>query len=149
MGRTPIGAFIHSTWTNMNVRTGKYKHLRTEEKCKTYNYDIAFTQSEWRDFCTSHASIILSLKRPSVDRIDNSKGCTLDNIQFIELGENIGKDRGVATEDHCTCYACKEVKPLEEFVISRRAWNGRATICVPCDRVRSQEKYRRRKARER
>jgi hypothetical protein len=51
-GRTPIGAFIHSYWGNMNIRAGKYRHHKTIDKCKTYeNVNIAFTQQEYKNFC--------------------------------------------------------------------------------------------------
>lgn len=34
--RTPIGKFIHYSWTNLNIRCGKYRHLQTKNKCKVY-----------------------------------------------------------------------------------------------------------------
>jgi hypothetical protein len=34
--RTKIGTFIHNSWINMSIRAGKYKHLQTKSKCKSY-----------------------------------------------------------------------------------------------------------------
>lgn len=37
--RTPIGKFIHTSWTNLNIRAGngKYRHLKTTDKNKCYD----------------------------------------------------------------------------------------------------------------
>lgn len=95
--RTPIGSFIHSSWTSINIRCGKYQHIQTEYqklKNKTYkNIIIEFTQPEYKEWCLNNKKQILSLKKPSIDRIDTTKNYSLDNIQVIELKENVGKKR--------------------------------------------------------
>jgi len=88
--RTPLNRFIKSSWTNMNIRAGKYRHLQTENKCKVYaNVKILFTREEFKSWCILNSELILNLKRPSIDRIDSKKDYSLDNIQIIELLENI------------------------------------------------------------
>ena len=48
--RTIVGAFVHSRWTNMNIRCGIYRHLQTKEKCKDYkNVKILFTRNEFKN----------------------------------------------------------------------------------------------------
>lgn len=92
--RSKLGAFIHSSWTNLNIRAGKYKHLQTKSKCQTYaNICLEFTLSEYKNWCYKNKEIIFSLKRPSLDRIDLLKNYSLDNIQIIELSDNIRKKR--------------------------------------------------------
>ena len=92
--RTPIGKFIHSSWGNLNVRCGKYKHLRTENKCRSYeSIKIEFTREEYKDWCLANDELILSLSRPSLDRIDPDKNYSLDNIRVIELVDNISRKR--------------------------------------------------------
>lgn len=92
--RTPIGKFIKYSWTNLNIRAGKYKHLQTKNKCKVYeNISIEFTREEYKNWCYNNKELILSLKRPSLDRKDSNKNYSLDNIQVIELLENIKKKK--------------------------------------------------------
>lgn len=89
-----IFKFIKSTWTNLNIRCGKYRHLQTKNKCKSYALiNIEFTRNEYKAWCLNQEKQILLLKKPSLDRIDSSKNYSLDNIQIIELCENIRKKR--------------------------------------------------------
>lgn len=92
--RTKIGAFIHSSWTNMNIRAGKYRHLQTKNKCKNYeNIIIEFNLNEYKEWCLKREKYILSLERPSLDRINSLKNYKLENIQIIELKQNISKKK--------------------------------------------------------
>lgn len=92
--RTPIGKFIHTTWLNLNTRCGKYTHLQTKEKCKTYeSIKLEFSRIEFKEWCLKHENEILSLNRPSIDRLDSNGNYSLENIQVIELSENIKKRR--------------------------------------------------------
>lgn len=85
-----IMKFMKSSWTNINIRCGKYKHLQTISKCKSYEgLEVLFSRKEYKDFCFKHEEVIINLEKPSVDRIDSSKSYSLDNIRFIELSENI------------------------------------------------------------
>jgi len=93
--RTPIGKFIHTKWTAMNMRCGKWKHLNVKNNRNKY-YDhitIEFTQPEFKNWCLEREQQILSLNRPSIDRIDSKINYTLNNIQVIELTENIRKKK--------------------------------------------------------
>lgn len=95
--RKPISKFIRSSWVSMNIRAGKYKHLQTEyQKHANECYkdiSIEFTREEYKEWCLNQESYILSLSRPSVDRLDSSKNYSLDNIQIIELSDNISKKK--------------------------------------------------------
>lgn len=92
--RKPISKFIKTTWLSMNIRAGKYRHLSNNKKNKAYNnINIYFSRDEFKTWCLNQELYILSLKRPSIDRIDSSKHYSLDNIQVIELALNIKKKR--------------------------------------------------------
>lgn len=135
--RTPIGAFIHSSWTNMNIRAGKYAHLQTINKCKTYAAAlISFTREQYKEFCLANQELILNFTRPSIDRIDKNLGYDLSNIQFIELSDNIRKDKTIFKDGLGICSICKESKPEEQFVKDKRRANGRGSLCKPCDNNR-------------
>jgi len=82
-------------------------------------------------------------ERCSVDRIDNSKGYSIDNIQLISIEENIRKDKVKAKNGYCVCYKCKLQKPLIEMCKDSSRKNGRTTLCVECERERGREKYKR------
>lgn len=141
--RTPVGKFVHTTWCNLNTRcaNGKYAHLQTEYKCKSYlNVNIEMTREEFKKFCISQESIIVSLSRPSLDRLDNSRGYSLDNIQIIELADNIRKDKIISNGISNTCSMCGDTKDLKLFVVDNRRFHGRSTICKECDNERRRRK---------
>lgn len=72
----------------------------------------------------------------SVDRIDSTKGYTMDNIQLIPLDENIRKDKVKAKGGYCECWRCQEIKPIELFAVDKSKKNGHRTICKKCDSMR-------------
>lgn len=135
--RSRIGKFIHTSWVNMNIRAGLYRHLQTSDKCKSYkNINIEFSREDYKNFCILNCETILSLKRPSIDRIDKNLNYTLDNIQFIELEDNIRKDKIISKNGKCICYMCKEEKDEFLFTKDKRRLNGRSTLCKECDNFR-------------
>lgn len=92
--RTKIGRFIHSSWINMNIRCGKYKHLQTPRKNKVYqNIKIEFDQPKYKEWCYKNQEIIEKLERPSINRKDSNKNYSIDNIEVIELKQNIRQKR--------------------------------------------------------
>lgn len=88
-----IKKFITTTWGNLNLRCGKYKHLQTEaqlKKNKCYkDIEIKFSREEFKDWVIENTDVLFSLKRPSIDRINSTKHYSLDNIRLIELQYNI------------------------------------------------------------
>jgi hypothetical protein len=76
----------------------------------------------------------------SVDRIDNTKDYSLDNIQMIPMSFNRVKDKNRAKDGMCKCYRCKETKPIEMFATDNRRKNGHSTICKKCDSIRDAER---------
>lgn len=150
-GRTPIGKIIQSTWTNLNVRcsNGKYKHLSTISKSRTYdNISLEFTREEFKQYCLGNSELILSLERPSIDRRDSSKNYSIDNIRFIELRENIAKEKTVFKDGKGTCFSCKGTMDIELFCIKRKSVSGYANICKSCDSNRSKLRYLKKKESE-
>jgi hypothetical protein len=91
--RTLIGKFIHTTWTNLNIRSGKYKHLqtgKTKNKCQKYhNVKICFTREEFKNWCYKNETSIKLCVRPSINRKNSDLDYTLENIEVIELVDNI------------------------------------------------------------
>lgn len=122
--RTPIGKFIHSTWANLNIRAGKYRHLRTESKCKCYDtIKIEFNRNEFKDWCLKNQSNILSCTRPSIDRIDVNGHYTLENIRVIELFDNISCKR-----PGNNFINGKKSKTIRGVSKSGKKWRARITI---------------------
>lgn len=130
-------------WAAINIRCGKYKHIQTENKCKSYkNISIKFDREQFKNYCLQNIEHILSLKRPSIDRINKEKDYSLDNIQFIELSENIRKEKLVSKDGFCICCVCKNKKNIEEFCKDKRRINGYTTMCKVCENERNKLKYK-------
>lgn len=138
-GRTPIGSIVHTTWTNLNIRcaNGKYNRHRTKDKCRSYeSIFLRFNLEELKQYCHDNEGHILSLVRPSIDRRDSSKDYTIDNIRFIELEDNIRKDKMIAKNGKCKCFKCNQIKELYLMVKDKRRVTGRGTMCKTCDNLR-------------
>jgi len=137
--RTTIGRFIHSTWTNLNIRcaNGIYRNLRTVRKCLCYDgVLILFSRDEFKNWCHLNKNLIETLDHPSIDRIDNNKNYTLENIQISDLSHNIRKDKTVFIGGYGVCSLCKEKKVEDDFCVDKRRFVGRGTICKMCDSKR-------------
>lgn len=73
----------------------------------------------------------------SVDRVDNSKGYTISNLQLIPLALNIAKDKTAFNGITHQCSICKETKAKEKFVRDLRRQSKIGSICKQCDAVRN------------
>lgn len=143
--RTPIGKFIHTTWGNLNIRcaNGKYRQITSKNACYD-NVFIMFSRDEFKEWCYNNENLILSLQKPSIDRIDKNKNYTLENIQVIELTYNIAKDKISFINGYGICWKCKEKKEITNFVDDkRRLYTGKTTICRDCERARCRDKNKR------
>jgi len=97
----------------MNIRCGKYKHLQTANKNKCYkNITIEFTREEYKNWCLNQRDYILTLKTPSIDRIDSLKNYCIDNIQIIELKKNIQKKN--LGNEYITGPKCKTLRGIRK-----------------------------------
>jgi hypothetical protein len=135
--RTLIGKFIHTSWANLNIRCGKYRHLQTTKKCNTYtSVVIHFSRKEYKKWCLEREKQILSLSRPSLDRINPAGDYTIENIQVIELAENIRKDKN-HYNGYGVCSICKQKKKSRLFTKDRRRRSGRGAVCKSCDSKRN------------
>jgi hypothetical protein len=86
---------------------------------------------------------ILSLHRPSIDRKNSIENYSLENIQVIELATNIRKDKTVFIDGKGICCRCHESKFENEFTTDKRRANGKSSICLLCENLRTKEKYHR------
>jgi hypothetical protein len=69
----------------------------------------------------------------SVDRIDNTKGYSISNIQLLPLALNMSKDKTRFDGTSHTCSKCKQTKLAENFVKDARRFSGIGSICKRCD----------------
>lgn len=86
-------------WNSILQRTvnGRPQRTAKNESHLRKGLRIEFTKEE---FCSwvdanwdKYEAAYRAGRTPSVDRIDNAKGYSLDNIQLIDLRENMSKDR--------------------------------------------------------
>ena len=140
--RTPIGEFIHTTWINLNVRCPNGRYYRNSKKNSCYkNINLDITREEFKTVCLNNKLTILSMSKPSIDRINKNDDYTLDNIQFIELKDNIIKDHTKFKNGIGTCFKCKKEKPEDQFRKDNRRSNGRSTLCKMCDNHRKKRVF--------
>lgn len=93
--RTPaaiIEKFVNQRWSNINFRCSKKGQAYGKNKCYQ-GISVEFSKEEFKAWCLKQKSNILSLKKPSIDRIDSSKNYSLENIRVIELKDNISRKR--------------------------------------------------------
>lgn len=136
-GRTKSLLFIKTAWTNMNIRAGKYRHLATARKCRTYEgVEVRVSRDEFKAWCLAQWDYISTLQRPSVDRLDGNGHYELSNMRVIELVANIQKEKLIAVDGMTRCSICRKTKPLESFDRDkRRKATGRTTTCSECGRA--------------
>ena len=139
--RTKIGAFVRTTWTNLNVRcrNSLYRYL-AGNKSKTYaDVSIFITRDEFKKWVLENQQQIEAIEamaRPSIDRKDKNRDYTLDNIQAMELGDNVRKDKVKSSDWFCRCSRCGETKAEHFFARDKRRQNGHSTLCRECDNAR-------------
>jgi len=121
--KTTIGSFIHSRWTYINQRACNGLYYKNNNKNKCYlNIKILFTRLEFKKWCYDNEEKIISLKKPSIDRINSNDHYSLKNIQVIELSDNIKKKR----------FGCRYVNGPNENTIrgirqKGKSWSARIT----------------------
>lgn len=86
-------------WNTLNQRSVNGRPQRTPRNESYFRRGtrLEFTKVEFCAWVSDHwpefQAIYESGRTPSIDRVDNSKNYSLDNIQVIDLRENMAKDR--------------------------------------------------------
>ena len=86
---------------DINKMRVAYKNLKANSKRRGKYFDLTFEQ--FREFCYKTDYIRGAGKKSesySIDRIENEKGYTIDNIVCIQKGENSRKGRKVLHFDY-------------------------------------------------
>jgi hypothetical protein len=71
-----------------------------------------------------------TMKRPSIDRIDNDKNYTLENCRYIELSQNIRNSRLVDGKPRTHCNQGHEYTPENTLTSAKARW------CKTCTNAR-------------
>lgn len=107
---TNYDRLITNRWASINQRTinGKYNSSESVQRCeqmKSYHkkqITIDITFEEFRNWMLDnedlHNEIVESGNKSSIDRIDETKGYSLDNMRLISLHENIENRYGKECE---------------------------------------------------
>lgn len=126
----PYLALINSRWSSLNQRSinGKYTTSPSAQKCpqlKSYRdkgITIDLTYDQFKAWMlaneTLHNEIVARGDKSSIDRIDESLGYNLDNIQLIPLHQNIEKRVGKE------CKYTKEEEKEQKRIQNQRKYQG-------------------------
>lgn len=93
----PLNKFIRATWGNLNKRTVNGSCPDTSSP-GTRRYlergiRLEFTREEFVVWCAAQRTSILSMDRPSIDRIDSTGHYRLENIRIVPLHVNMAQGR--------------------------------------------------------
>jgi len=94
------------TWRANNRVKAAWIALRDNSKRRGKEFNL--TLDQFTTFCTETKYIAgkgRSVDSLSIDRIDNAKGYTLDNIRILPFGENSRKGTKVLMYDYQTKFA--------------------------------------------
>jgi hypothetical protein len=134
--RPPIAGFINRSWVGMNTRAANGTHREADRKYYD-NVMIMVSRADFAAWCRSQEAHILSLERPSIDRIDPRGHYELKNMQVIEFRVNCGKDKKSPFENgRCVCRICRVEKNFLEFAKDSSCLLGRSSRCTVCERNR-------------
>jgi len=105
--------FKQTAWLGMNQRTVNGScpawNERAKQKYLKRGLTLDFSKEQFYAWCDQNAETILTLKksneRPSIDRIDDERGYSLENIRILSLGENcrLGSAKGKAKMKETVC----------------------------------------------
>lgn len=88
------------------------------------------------------------MKRPSIDKIVDSRGYVPGNIRWLELGKNISREQKDVPDGYKLCLKCGQVKPHTfEFFSSHAGSNKNLhSSCRPCYNAHMRQYRAKRKA---
>lgn len=81
----PIKYFIAHRWAGIKRRLKYHPEFYS-------HVELKITREEFSDWCHGQKDLILSLDKPSIDRIDSNKHYELENMQIIEFKKNCSKE---------------------------------------------------------
>ncbi len=98
--RGTIQHFIKYRWKELNRRTVNGTQSKRLDRYENSGYKkkairLEITKAEFKEWCYSNLQIIQNLYSlgltPSIDRIDNSRNYSRDNMQILEVRANKAK----------------------------------------------------------
>jgi hypothetical protein len=89
-----------------------YKGIRNRIKRDKFykKYETSFNAEQFINWGLKNRPV--GLKKPSIDRIDNNKGYSLDNIRWLEISDNLRRQtQDMVEEGYRRCPKCKKIYP--------------------------------------
>ena len=131
---------MHRALSRFYMIKNRINDQKNPKNKKYENMDFSLDKDEFVEWFTQR-----DYKGCSVDRIDNSKGYHMDNIQIIPTRRNIQKDKTKILDGKRWCYSCKEYKEFSEMCTSNRIECGTSTLCSKCNYARKKDYLNRKK----
>lgn len=104
----PVKYYTEALWKSLNQRCVNGRYANSPSIISNYQHIsyhkkgimIELTKAELKQFWTKNVELVKSILTsggtPTIDRIDDNKHYTVDNIQVLDRKANITKSRGVS-----------------------------------------------------
>lgn len=98
--RGTIEYFKCTTWNNIRKRVINGKPTPNNRSYIAKGIELRVSKEEFYSWCDTQRDLILSMRMPSIDRVDNMGHYELGNIQILEHSDNAKKQH----TDGTNCY---------------------------------------------
>lgn len=132
-GKECLRCWLGTKWDSMKQRCDhKNDHNRT------YNgIELHITRQQFLEWAKVNPPP-LTMKCPSIDRIETRGHYTLDNIRWLEFRINSRRNQRDTPDGFCRCPRCGKILPLtpDYFRRCRKDAAGFQTTCKICKQMR-------------
>lgn len=98
--RGTLEYFKCNTWNNIRKRVVNGKPNPRNKSYIRKGIELRMSKEQFYNWCDTHKEKVLTMKKPSIDRLDSNGHYELANIQILEHSDNLAK----RWRDGSSCY---------------------------------------------